>query len=821
MIANRMRTFLPLAAVTITITILAGAGAAQAAAPPIKLVLASHFGREVNLTEVSAKGGAALEDICTVESKDECQPGKPSGLPGGFESLQSVAGTLGGNVYVADTNNHRVQELTSNGEFVLMFGKEVNLTEVTAKAGAALEDVCTATSKDVCKAGIGGTAAGQLNAPQSAAVDPSSGDVYVAEYVFASGGYGLRVQKFTAGGQFVLEIGKEVNEKTKGNLCTEKEVEEKLGVKCTGPAQAVRGSTEHGAFNFEPGSGNVLAVGGSEDLLYVGDENRVQEFKAEGEWKGEIPLEPAGGRVAALAIDEETGDLYLAYGYGTNIVREFNSKGESINELEVSPSEGGATVFTLSGLALDSKGHLAVVGEEEQEIGVSNRKLFGSLYGASTGHLMTAITIPSTHEGFNVTGIGFNGNGELYVATGGGQEVLAYKPEPVAELMTGPTTCLPGAEHETDVTLECTLNGEVNPEGVSATEAWFEWGRTEALGQQTPKQKVEATEPLHTMVEERPNTTLYDKLVGEDLNVKQPEELTGEQVSVTTPAVAPHVIGEPDASFVTASSAVMFSELNPENASSEYFFEYAPELVPGEETLAKCPGVRKVSCPGVASTPAGQSAVYGKIGTTLEATGLQPGTTYRYRLLAGNTAGEVKSGEGSLKTGPAPTVQAVTGPASLVTATSAVISATVNGDGQPATYKFEMGVYHGALTQYGVVFSGLIGGGTAPVGESLELTGLQPGVTYAYRIVGQSGYGEAEGETLTFTTAGLPSVLVLPSVLAQLPVPPVSFPKVIKPLTNAQKLATALKACKKKVKKQRASCERSARKKYPAKSKKK
>ena len=64
--------------------------------------------------------------------------------------------------------------------------------------------------------------------------------------------------------------------------------------------------------------GNVLAVGGPEDLLYIGDEHRVQEFKAsDGEYKSEIPLasisaEP-GSKVVALAVDA-TGDVYSPKG---------------------------------------------------------------------------------------------------------------------------------------------------------------------------------------------------------------------------------------------------------------------------------------------------------------------------------------------------------------------------------------------------------------------------------------------------------------------------------------------------------------------------
>ena len=107
--------------------------------------------------------------------------------------------------------------------------------------------------------------------------------------------------------------------------------------------------------------------------------------------------------------------------------------------------------------------------------------------------------------------------------------------------------------------------------------------------------------------------------------------------------------------------------------------------------------------------------------------------------------GAATSTEGTFTTGPAPVPRAATGVPSAVGTTSATISGTVDPDGQPATYSFELGVYNGASTQYGVVFSGPAGAEAVPVGESLAITGLQPGTTYAYRIEIASGYGTADG----------------------------------------------------------------------------
>lgn len=795
MITDRIRTAL-CALAAVTVVTLAGSSGACALVP-IKLSLASQLGREVDLTQVTAKGGAALEDVCTVESKDECQTGVPSGIPGGFEGVEGVAGGApGGNVYVADRGNRRVQEFTASGQFVLMFGKEVNET-----TGG---DVCTAASKNACKAGVQGSAPGEFGAPYSVAVDPASGDVYVAERVQGEAS-GERVQKFTPQGAFVLEIGREVNETTRGNLCThEEEVNE--GVKCKRPAHVEPGEREPGAFNFEGEQGDLLAVD-HEGNLYVGDEGRVQEFTGTGASSGEVPVE-AGQFVDALAVDQSK-DLFLTYappgGEKGNLVREFGAGGTELTSFAVSPEAPGSEVH-IHGLAIDQEGHMAVAAKQQPLEG-GEASLFGSLYDASSATRISAFKIPAGRE---VKGLGFSATGELYVATEN-QEILAYKFAIIAALLTGAFGCGKAAERETDEPFECTLEGEVNPEGVSETVAWFDWGGTTALGEQTAKQPVAATGPVSAVVTLRPNTTSYYQLTGEDHNSKFPEVLTGEQVPLSTPFIAPNMVGTPSASFVTPTSAVLFGELNPENASSEYFFEYAP----GSETLARCPGVRKKSesCPGVAVTTIARSSIYGRTGATVEASGLQPGTLYSYRLFAesenaAKTETLTSTGtEAQFTTARAPSPSVQTGAFGALTPTSAIISGTVNPDGVATTYAFELGVYEGASTRYGVVFSGPAGSGAVPVEETLGLTGLQPGTTYAYRIAISSGYIDNEthtfqGQPATFTTGGLPSVLAPPAVLAQLPVPNIAFPKA--PAAHQKKKSKGKKSKKTKKAKRKA-----------------
>jgi hypothetical protein len=739
------------------------AGGASALPAPVKLQFTAQFGYHVNLTQVNNHTGPEHENTCTVVSKNECQPGTIDSEPGGFWYPESVAGAPNGNIYIAAGQSHRIQELTSTGRFVLMFGKEVNET--------TKGNVCTA--EEVTKAGVACKAGAEGTFPHGVAVDPVSGDVYVAEVVEGPSGSGERVQKFTAGGQFVLEIGKDVNETRKTNLCTHEE-ELKEAVTC-GPPAPYEGP-EASSFNFENGgAANLLAVGPS-GMLYVGEENRVQEFTSAGQPAGEIAVEP-GARVDAVAVDQSENVYLYAPSSGINVIREFSKEGSELPSLMVAPEEAGAQVTHIVGLAVDSQGHLAVAVDQQRGSTTSG---FGALYEASNGRLLSRFQT----SGAEVQGVGFNPGGELYAAGGQSQDVLAYTPKTIAELATGTDSCVPGTEHETDAVFDCTVNGEVDPEGVAETEAWFQWGLSPALGGQTPKQPVAAAGAFPAVIAVRPNSAFYYELSAEDQNIRAPEALVGERRAASTPLVAPNIVGVPSTVSVTSSAAVLAAQLNPENASTEYLFEYSPS----EAALQACTGgIRQGSCPGVAATPAEQSNVYGQVGVSLEAGGLQPSTSYSDRLFAEDTSEDkreqfARTGPiASFTTAPEPSPQAQTGPYSNLGVTGATITATVNPDGAPTTYAFELGVYEGANTQFGVVGSGSLEAASSPSEETLALGGLQPGTTYAYRISLTSGYipgatHTLQGSAVTFTTSGLPAVIAPPAVLAQLPVPEIVFP---------------------------------------------
>jgi hypothetical protein len=162
-----------------------------------------------------------------------------------------------------------------------------------------------------------------------------------------------------------------------------------------------------------------------------------------------------------------------------------------------------------------------------------------------------------------------------------------------------------------------------------------------------------------------------------------------------------------------------------------------------------------------------------------------------------------------------------TGGGSNVSQNSATISGTVDPQGLQTSYGFEIGTEPG---DYGPATGlGSIGAGTTEEAVSLALQDLQPGTTYYYRLVATNVDGTSYGQDETFTTPGYLNLIMQPATPPLLAIPNIAFPKEepgstpSKPSTNAQKLAKALKQCRKKGSKaKRAGCERKARKRYGA-----
>lgn len=145
-------------------------------------------------------------EICVPADGDICKAAAPGTGAGQFAQVTDPTGPLGlaldsaGAVYAVDFLNRRVQKFDSEGNFLLMFGGDVNKTKVDEGAPEAAQNVCTAASGDVCQAGTEGAGNGQFGAWRIGSfIAVDSGDkVYVGDQ--------NRIQRFDTGGVYQAQI---------------------------------------------------------------------------------------------------------------------------------------------------------------------------------------------------------------------------------------------------------------------------------------------------------------------------------------------------------------------------------------------------------------------------------------------------------------------------------------------------------------------------------------------------------------------------------------------------------------------------------------
>jgi hypothetical protein len=268
--------------------------------------------------------------------------------------------------------------------------------------------------------------------------------------------------------------------------------------------------------------------------------------------------------------------------------------------------------------------------------------------------------------------------------------------------------------------------------------------------------------------------------------------------------------------------------LNPgSNVKAGYYFAYN----------------KGAECTGGKETPL-QPEVQGEhIQVSGEVYGLEADTEYSYCLIATDSSGETIGQTLRFTTEPvapkAPQTPAPTKPlvlgesASGETRTGVRLSGSVNPENSLAFYQFQYGTSasYGSSTGEAQAGSGL---GEVTVGPT-TIGELQPGTTYHYRLLVSNGSGTTAGEDETFTTlpptppivsTGVDQIFTTPTYPAlTFPLaiaPPPKSPAAPKALTRAQKLAKALKACKRERNpRKRASCVKRAKRRYGARKAKK
>ena len=192
----------------------------------------------------------------------------------------------------------------------------------------------------------------------------------------------------------------------------------------------------------------------------------------------------------------------------------------------------------------------------------------------------------------------------------------------------------------------------------------------------------------------------------------------GTLAGVAAAASSPSVITG-STSSVHSTSAVLHGTVNPNGRSTTYFFQWGLTNAYGAVTTVHSAG--------------GGSK---NVAVHRTATGLIPGTSYHYRLVASNGSGQSFGADHTFKTAGHPPPAVATGPATGVTSTSATVTGVVNPNGATTTYEFQ----YGLTTAYGLQTSpATLSAATAPISVAQTLTGLTPRTVFHYRIVALHG----------------------------------------------------------------------------------
>jgi len=563
-------------------------------------------------------------------------------------AVDNSAGSSKGDVYVADSANHRIEKFDSSGNFLLAFG---------ANVGGAGVNTCTSG----CVAGSSGSSPGAFETPTFLAVDSSAGgegDVYVGDTgdqtVSKFDSSGTLIASWRAGGQLVLE-----NEL------------DGIAVDSSGTLYVLR---RHQMLKFAPNgssAGEFEATYETEpDGIAVDSTGDI--YKARGE-RAVAKLNPSGaplietvdsGPATSLAVDPSTDELYVAH---SGFISRYNSSGTALEA-----SFGSSHITSADGIAVTASGRAYVSDSGASAVEIFEPEVVPNVttgaasaitkttatvaghvepaeageevtscrveYGTNTSYGQEAPCSPATpYTGPKavsaaLTGLSASTEYHYRVVAENGGGFDAYGPDRAFNTPLRPSLGAISAS----VVLEtaATFNALINPEG-SHTEYKFEYATsptgafTSTATQTLPFEdeeshlveakvaglkpdtvyyfRLSATNEIGTTVEPQPeNQSSYSF---ETLGPPSPETYLTHSIRVTK--------GTPQGTFI------LFGNIDPHGFETHYHFEYVTQEKFEHGEFAEA-----------ASTPEEEGS--GFVSGDLPA--LEPGKTYHYRLTATNDA---------------------------------------------------------------------------------------------------------------------------------------------------------------------------------------
>ena len=590
--------------------------------------------------------------------------------------------------------------------------------------------------------GAAGGGAGEFAAggPAGVAVDQASGDALVADPGHTLGDGTTpdpRVERFDASGTYV------------SSLAVDGTAYSQVG----GIAVAPSGSVYVSAFDNAGQAGTVLKYSAAGVFAYALDVGASGTTINAG---GPVAIDPVDGKVYTVATNTSSGAIVIDSFDGAT--------GTFIASFDGVDNLGGAFLCP-SGLAVDGAHRLYVVDFACFGGGVVYRYSTAGVFGATITDYNTvsasAVTAdPTTNEVF-VGESPFSGAPPLVqgFTAGGAAPAQTFGPPSIggfAGLAVNSTTGTVYVADNISTTVERfttfvgptvtttdavainptseTLNGTINPEGVSST-YHFEYGLDTSYGSSTdesaPVTGTTDQPATGTATGLLPHTTYHFRIVGTNAS----GSITGDDQTFTTDPAPPTLDGSPGfGSEIKTGGATLNGTLNPNGSDTIYHFEYGTDTTYGSSTQDAGAGA------GSADQP-----------VTADITGVAAGTTYHVRLVADNGTGGVQHGaDFTFSTAPATPVSVD------ATVFGADLHGTINPHGSPTTYHFD----YGKDTSYGFSTAEADGGsgdGDEPVTQpTIRLT---PATTYHVRLVSTANGQTTTSDDQTFTSGAMPGAV--------------------------------------------------------------
>jgi hypothetical protein len=686
-----------------------------------------------------------------------------------------------------------------------------------------------------------GAGEGQFSEAGAAAVKQTSRDVYVVDQ------QNNRVERFDAEGKYLGQFNGsgllpgEGKAAGSGGLPGEKE---------TGQFSSPGGIAVDNSCYFQHESGSECeASDPSNGDVYVADRehNVIDKFTSTGAYIGQL-TETSGGEhlselYGGLAVDSNgvvwayrtTGEIdsfsnalinaflppkvtFAEPGFGGFAVDSHDdlyvkTGSERVAKLDsfgasLIPEIGGEVGFAPASVAVDLAGDDAFIAKGEA-VGVFNE----------TASQVATIRLGAEHS---ARGIGIaSGTGTVYVSEFAN----------VAIFSSGPTPPPPNTDAVGNITAtSATLNGDLNPEGVSRGVGFYfsydlgasctgPGSHTTAPGNATGSTDLPESAAVTGL---EPNASYaYCFLASSEFGAT-----SGPTVTFTTPPAKPS-IDRQSASKVTLTDATLEAQINPNNEHTSCTFEYGETNTYG----------RMVPCAPAGFEGYGDTPVSADVGASLA-----PAETYHYRVIATNATGTTEGRDQTFTTLPFPPTVTV-GPV-VAASHTATVTFTANAQGGDTQYA----VRYGTNPAYTAQAQGDAGHSRNAVTITVSLPELSPSTTYHYNVKVANDGGEEASSDQTFATSSpgappsaeehtateeatvtVPLVLVQPPTPTLLAAPSITFPQLAargssgtngqtpRSLTRSEKLARALKLCNRdRGKKKRAACRTNARKKYGA-----